>query len=304
MRKKIIFLSLAVVLIAMVLSGCSIRNYKMHAEFMNVAPSLKAVPEKFTVVLFQMDPVLDLSEGIIGFSWPAVMWDKNGKEEKLLALNTGFFTGTGQKIMSIIIPMPLEQLQDNKIAVLNRSGSVFYNHQGKSAKIIADSFWKGLNPLMWKTDPKIYGDFFTVIDKNAPYVLEVTKDSAEFEGIKKMYIEFRISDLEMVPKYVYKKYGSNLTREQLQEIAYSDSVVRNFAEWLGKDWYLYVSYPFMKIYHTALIAGVVKVIQFPSVFGDKINQPGYSEYITDADTAARISWKMLKEYGPIILKSK
>lgn len=272
-----------------VTTGC-FRAYKMKLEDMHVAPIVGNMPDKFTVVASYLNPVLDLSEGFVGYSWPARMWNKNSKGTELLALNIGKLDEQKRKVMLIVIPLPLEQIVGNYYGYFNRCGSYVYNHLGEYRK---------LKSLSSKIDINEYKDFLPRIERGKKNVYEVNRVSPEFNELVQLFTDFRIKEINMVREYIYKKYGSNLTKEQLQEIAYKDSVVRNLAEWLGSGWYVVAMVPWPGIVSAAIVAGLVKVFQLPSVFGDKLNQPGYMEYVTDAETVAKISLRALSEYGTV-----
>ena len=277
---------LLVVLLALVLASCG-RRHMMSRPDMHLAPSLGRLPTKVTVVTYAVNPLLDLAEGGDGrFSWKAVMWDKEGKETSLLAINLGQFIG--DKLFLIIIPKPLAEVIGSHVVVFDHGGKRLYNHKGEIR--LLDSMSK-------KVDIKKYPDFLPELGPNLSFVKELDTSSEEFQAIVKLYADFRIRDLEAARDYIYEKLGSNFTSEQLDQLAKEDSIVRGFANWLGRDWKLFVTVPFVGFGSTALAAGVVKVMTLPSIWGDRIDRPGYMEHKPDAESAAKMILRGIKEYG-------
>lgn len=266
----------AVVAVGLFLSACS-RRYLMPAADHFLAPV--DLPDMFTIVYFDLNPALDKSEGRNGrFSWLAVNWDKDGKESRLLALNVGRVKDRSGKALCIkkafiMIPKPLTEVAGTRIAMLDHSGRRLFNQSGQYQEL--KSLWREIKPDDYK-------DHLTVIDPAKGFAVEVTRGSRDYQELLDLYARFRINEITAARKYVYKKYGSSLTEKQLEKIASNDSIVKSFADWLGRDWKLFLTYPFMGVTKTALIAGVVKIFTLPSIWGDKINQPGFSEYIMDS----------------------
>lgn len=283
--KKLFLIALFAFVLAS-LAGCG-RHYVMERQDMYTAPSLAEIPEKITVVAFKLDPVLDLAEGGDGrFSWRAVMWNAAGEEHNLLALSLNY-PGVKQKVLLIAVPQSLAEVTGNYLAVFDHGGSRIYNHHGEQRE---------LDSLAKKIEVGKYKDFLTEI-KAGEFVKEISRGSVEYEGLLGLYKEFRVQELGLAKKYVYAKYGSNLTAEQLKKIASDDSVVTSFVDWLGRDWKAYLTYPFMGIEATGLIVGVVKVFTLPSIWGDKINRPGYMEYVGDSEHTAKMILRGVKNYG-------
>jgi len=286
MRKRKVLVAFLAIAALLVLSGCG-RQYVMDRPDMYVAPSVKQQMEKFTVVVYTVNPILDLSEGGEGrFAWTAILWDKTGKETKLLALNLVNFGGAKQFL--VVIPKPLAEVTGCRLAVVDHGGKRFYNHLGEVRK---------LESISHKADVKKYSDFLLELGPNYKFVKELDINSAEFKALGKLYSDFRIKDMEVARKYVYQKYGSNLTSEQLEQLAKDDSIVRGFLDWLGRDWKLFVMFPFMDIGSTALVAGIAKVCTLPSIWGERIDRPGYMEYKPDAEYTAKMVLRGLEEYG-------
>ena len=129
--------------------------------------------------------------------------------------------------------------------------------------------------------------------------MEIEKGSENFLGLLEIYKEYRIRELNSARQYIYNKYGTVLTEIEMEKLRKEDSIVRSFAEWLGKDWKVFVTFPFMSIGGTALVAGIVKVFTLPSIWGDKLKKPGYMEYIPNAGDTAGMIVRGMREYGHI-----
>lgn len=280
--KYLLFIS-----VLLLLSACG-RHYAMPRADMYIVPSVDSMPEKVTVIAEVLDPVKNLSEGGRGkIAWPSVIIDNNGEEKRLLATDFGFRDVNCNKFLVTLVPSELGKLQDSYYLGLNRAGSKVYNNAGESRKIKHRSK---------KIDISDYKDFAQPINGQSMYVQEISTNSDEFKQLLEIYKDFRVKELILARKYAYSKYGSNLTEERLDEIYAEDSIVRSFADWLGRDWKLFLVYPFTGIAETALISGVAKIFTIPSIWGDKINMPGYMEYMPDAENVAEISLRNFREY--------
>lgn len=287
--KSMMSLILAIILAAAVmLSGCG-RRYMMNRPDMHLAPSLslEKLPEKVTAVTYAVNPVLDLSEGGDGrLAWPAVAQCPKASEEiKLLALNLSAFGIDKQ----FLVVSPIE-LFGCRLAVFDHGGKRLYNHKGEVR--LLDSMSK-------KVDfNKKHDDFLLELNSSLGFVKELETDSEEFRAIIQLYADFRIRDLEAARDYIYEKYGSNLTSEQLDQLAREDSIVRGFVDWLGRDWKLFLTIPFVGFGGSALAAGAVKVLTLPSIWGDRIDRPGYMEHRLDAEGVAKMILRGLREFSP------
>jgi hypothetical protein len=226
------------------------------------------------VISFILDPELNLAEGGRGkIAWPVAMWDKKtGKQRDMLGVNLFFDPVICQEIIIAVIPGKIEELAGNKIALLNRSNNYLYDQQGMRQENI--NKFRNINPDDYKG--------LSEIRTGSKMIVELDTDSQEFKKIVEIYLEERVSELDAARKYIHNKYGANVSRERLERLAYEDTIVRNFIEWAGDRWYAFISLPF-DAYKSAIVMGIAKVIQLPGIFGDKLNKPGYMEYIPDTE---------------------
>ncbi len=283
MRRYVLF-----VFCLFLLAGCG-RHYAIDRADMYLSPSVSEMPESFTLVAEILDPVRDIAEGGSGrFAWKSVIIDKNGKESNYLAISIGKRDRAGNKVLLTMIPETLDELNGGYYFSLNHTGTKIYNHLGESRK---------LKSLGKRIKVKNYKGFLTEIKKGESFIVEVKKDSQAYKSLEKVYLDFRSKELSLARDYVYRKYGSSLTEDEIDEIARDDSIVHSFADWLGRDWKVFLMYPFTSITGTAIVSGVAKVFTIPSIWGDKINKPGYMEYITDAESTAEMALRAIKEYG-------
>lgn len=286
MKSRIFLAALLAVAIVVSMAGCG-RKYVMDRPDMYLAPLPEENAQTYTVATFALNPVLDLAEGGDGrFAWTAVLWDKAGQETKLLALSLSQFTK--DKAMVIVIPKALSELAGCRLAVLDHGGKRIYNQRGEFREL--DSLWR-------KIDVEKYKDFLPELGPGTPYLKEITKGSKEESDLAALYKNFRVEDAKIARVYIYVRYGSTLTSEQLDKLAAEDSIVRGFADWLGRDWKLFVMYPFMDVASTALVAGIAKVFTLPSIWGDRIDRPGYMEYRPDAEATAKMVLRGIEEYS-------
>ena len=285
MRKEKVFVAILAMAVLLMLFGCG-RHYVMDRPDMYLVPSLEQSPEKITVVSYVVNPILDLSEGGDGrLAWPAPMWDKDGKETKLLAVNLSRFIG--DKRFLTVIPKPLSEVTGSRLAVFDHGGKRIYNHLGE---------YRVLDSLFRKIKIADYKEFLPEISSDCEFVVELKTDSAEFKAIQQLYLEVGIKEVKIVRDYIYERYGSNLTSEQLDQIAWDDSIIRGFIDWLGRDWKLFIMIPFMDVGTTLLTMGIVKIFTLPSIWGDRIDRPGYMEHKPDAEFIAKMVLRGLQDY--------
>ncbi|PLX21620.1 hypothetical protein C0584_02120 [Candidatus Parcubacteria bacterium] len=282
-------------LFILTLSACG-RPHMMPRADMYLVPSVSEMPDKFVVIISILDPVLDIAEGGQGrVSWKSVIVNSKGEKEDYIAVSLGIREESGKKILLTIVPKTIDEIRGSYFYVLDHGGLNIYNNLGESMKL------KSRSKKIKLSD---YVEFLMPIEGVNPFVKIASRNSEEFKFLKKGFGAFRTRDLELAREYVYKKYGTNLSEEELENIASEDSIVRGFADWLGRDWKLFLVYPFTSVGNAALLSGVVKVFTIPSIWGDKINKPGYMEYITDAETTAQMSLRAIQEYGPLLMNHK
>lgn len=295
-----ILLAVFLALMLLMLMGCGGR-YAMSRPEMYLAPSLEKMPEKFWAVNYAIDPALDLSEGGHGvIAWPAVFLDKDGGETKLLALNLRSFGLDKQFFI-----MSPKDVIGGRLAVLDHGGKRTYNHRGE-VRPLECGLSKGKIRIFQllkdaisscKIDVKKYADFLPELNQGLSFVKEISSDSEEFQAIKELYVKFRMKELEAARYYIaYKKSASNLTDEGLDQLAKEDALVRGVVDWLGRDWKIYATIPFIGFGSTALVAGGVKVFTLPSIWGDRLDRPGYMDHRLDAGETAEMILRAIEDY--------
>lgn len=268
------------------LTGCW-RPYAINRSDMYIVPSIDEMPQKVTFITEVQDPVRNLSEGGEGRnSWQSFLVDPENKQSNYLAVDFGIRDRECNRVLLTLVPKSISELKGSYYFSVNHAGTTIYNHLGQS---------KELKSLSKEPKPADYKGFMSAINGGNIFISEVDRDSEEFAAIRKLYTNYRLQDLTLARKYIYSKYGSELTEKELEDIRKEDSIVRSFADWLGRDWKLFLMYPFTSISGTAVISGVVKVFTLPSIWGDKINKPGYMEYITDAKETAKIALRAVRE---------
>lgn len=283
---KRIFPTMLFVFTLMLIAGCA-RHYVVDRDEMYLAPSLTETPEKITVIAFALNPIMDLAEGGDGrFSWKTVMWDKAVKEQSYLALSLNY-PEAKTKVLLAVIPQPLAEVEGNLVGVFDHGGKKVYNQLGEYCQLES----------LGKLDMKKYEKCLFMIKSNEPNVKEVVRGSDDYANLVKLYYDFRIQEIKTTQKYVYQKYGSNLSQKELQKIADEDSVVKSTVKWLGEGWYVYFSYPFMGVKKIAIQAAIMKLFSIPSIWGDKINKPGYMEYVGDSEHNAKMILRAIRDYS-------
>jgi len=282
---------LAVLLMAAVmlsLSGCY-RQYVMKSRDMYIAPATSADgPEAITIVRMEINPALHLSEGGNGRdSWSAIMLDKSGEETRLLATLTGEVNDDCKRILAIIIDKSLYELEGNRLGYFNHSGTAIYNVFGQG---------KELKSIYFKLKPEEYSDHLFTISRDYKNVAEIKKGTPVYDKLFEQYKE-----VNMALGYIYKHYRSAKTQKELEEIAFKDTVVYNLIQYLGSDLYLYITTG-ITLQEMVLVAGVMKLMKLPSIFGDKINKEGYSEFQPNSGYVAEMFFNGFYDYGVCIMQ--
>jgi len=292
--KSFMWLLLLLLLVSFSFVGCI--SSPFHPEGMKSSgfykiPAIEtADTDRFTVLFFDMDPVMDLSEsgdGII--CWPASIWkDENGRDEiKTVAVNIGRFTFEPIKKMAIILPGGYERYAGSYIAVFNHEGTYIYNQQADVMKV--KNHWTSLKP-------SDYGKFITKIEKGKNcYDLNV--NDKLFKGLAQIYQEYRKADIDMSLDGLYKKYGSSISVDRFEQIAKNDRFISTITDWLLNDWLLHATIPFTGIGHMAAMGGLTKILTLPSIGDRRFEGDGYMSRSVTAKEVSEITLRSLAEYG-------
>ncbi len=274
-------------------TGCA-RQYLSKPNEAYLAQDISWSDGKITTVAFKLDPVLDLAEGGDGrFSWMAVMFTKDGHEIDFLAMNIGQVVPGGPKAAIVSIPLPLSMVQGNYIALLDHGGTRIYNHKGE---------FRMLESKTKKIKVGEYADFLTRIEPGVPYVQEVSKGTPEYEGLVKYYQSYRLRQLNEARDYLVKKYGqrllTSLDERQWRELCKKDSIANRAWEWLGGNWYLFVTGAMKSGGDLFISWGIAKVLTVSEVWKDRIDLPGYFEWQHfDMEAVAKVAYRAVKEYS-------
>jgi len=286
-------------LFAMVLlvvaSGCVSRYAMTERSAMFMAPSLDNLSvKKMTIVATFANPVMELAESGGGaFAWKSVRFADDGQEFSYLTLNFNLLDReVCRKKLITVLPGGIAENQ-GYFGTFNRVGVKIYNQRGEYRVV------SGLGKLK----PEEYKGFLPRIEPGQSFIVEVDSNSREFKNLVELYRSFRVHEVEFAIGYVYRKYGSNLTQEQLDKIVHEDTIVAGIADWLGRDWKAFFAASTSKgaralgIKGMILTAGVVKVLTLPSIWGDKINRPNYAQYIMTAEDSAEMFFRGTADYG-------
>lgn len=286
--KKLFF----VILISAFLSACGFRPI-MPERDMSIIPLPAGMPEKFVVVYFPIPSHEDIAGGIGGkTSWPAYLI-KDKVVADSLAINVGDITGK-EKAWITLIPASLDEVIGSKLAITDRCSEMVYNHLGKSQKLNVSI----LGSIQWDK----HFDFLTEIKKDQSFAKEIKKDSKEFEAFLGLYGQLpeakKIGD---TVKYAYGKYkpkfGSVFTEQELEGIAKRDSVIGNFAHWLGSGWKAVFAYPLLSPTQIGAYALIVKVFDLPKLWNDTENRVGCMGYKPTAKDVSEMVLRGVKGYG-------
>lgn len=291
--KRIGLLIMAISLL--VASGCVSRYAMTKRSEMFMAPALdNTFVNKITIIATFANPVMELAEGGGGrFAWKSVRFADDGQEFSYLTLNFNLLDReVCRKKLITVLP---GGISDNPgyFGTFNRVGLKLYNQRGEFRDV----------QRLSKIKPEEYKNFLPRIEPGQAYMAEVNTTSPEFKNLVELYRRFRIKEVESAIGYVYRKYGSNLTPSQLEKIAREDTIVAGIVDWLGRDWKMFIAASTsngtsaLGIKGMIITAGLVKIISFPSIWGDKINRPGYAEYIMTAEDTAEMFFRGNNDYG-------
>lgn len=289
--KKSFFIMLLLVVVMLAAAGCSPQYFTKKAEHY-IAPPLDTNPETFTIIASALNPILDLAEGVDGgFAWKAIKKDGEGNEHQYTALNLDYSERCGQYATLTAIPKRLSEIEGHYFFIASHDGKKIYNHLGQPRDLESPSK---------KVDVKKHKGFLTEIKSGVPYIFEVKKGSKEYDLLIQLYESYGLKQLEKVGKYAAKKYAgkwSNFSAEDLNKLAEKDEILRRTKDWLGEDWFFWVGIPLMGLPQTGVQMAVYKMMSIPDLFSDKVNEPGYMEYLTDSETSAKIALRAIKRYG-------
>lgn len=274
-------------------SGCVSRYAMMERREMFMAPALDNSVKKVTIVATFAERVMELAEGGRGFSWKSVRFADDGQEHQYLTLNFNLLDR--EVCMKKLYTVMPGGIADNPgyFGTFNRVGLKLYNQRGEFREVRS----------FGKMKAEEYNKFLPRIESGKTFIMEVDSNSRMYKDLVELYRIFRVKEVDSAIKYVYLKYGSNLTDKQLEKLAAEDSIVGGIKDWLGRDWKGFFavstsnSARILGIKGMLLSAGVVKVLSFPSIWGDKINRPGYAEYIMTAEDSAEMFFRGNRDYG-------
>jgi len=294
MKRNDLLLVLVAVLL-MIASGCVSRYAMTTRSEMFMAPALDNLSaNKMTIIATFANPVMELAEGGGGrFAWKSARFTNDGQEFSYLTLNFNLLDReVCRKKLITVLPGGIAENQ-GYFGTFNRVGLKLYNQRGEFREV----------RRLGKLKPEDYKDFLPRIEPGHTFIVEVNSESREFKNLVNLYQRFRIAEVEAAVNYVYRKYGSILTPEQLEKLRYDDTIVAGITDWLGRDWKAFFAMSTsngaraLGIKGMILTAGVVKILSFPSIWGDKINRPGYAEYIMTAEDSAEMFFRGTADYG-------
>lgn len=279
---------IALVLFCAFVTGCS--HDFMRKEEMYLVPLPAKQVKQVVVMTLPLHPQLDLAEGgEKRTTWPVRIIFKDGREPlKLHAVSLfddPMVDMACTKPLFVTVPTEHpEEFQDAIVAVFNRTMTIAY---GRGTEI------RLKNP--GKPDYKELEPFLPKFTPNQDFARVMSTDSAEYQQLLDIYAGALVKEVTWMRQYLEEKFrltlnpNSKLTDKQLEEIMWKDSKVYNFAHWLGSDWKILVSLPFVGFRETAIIVAAMKFITVPDVFiGEKLNAPGYDQYQPNTGDVARM----------------
>lgn len=291
MKKRIMLaVLLAVITSVLMTTGCY-RQYVSKAVEPYTKPIVNKQVETITEVQMVLNPIIDIAEGGNGRdSKKAIVIDpKTNEVEFYQATLNGEVTDNCLKLISVYFEKSAVEVAGRKMGYFNNSGTMLYNELGKPML---------LKSLYFKLDPADYEKHLFTINSGSANVKEYKKGSPEFERITKVQEE-----INFALKYVQKTYP-NRPKEELEDIAFKDTIVYNLIEYLGKDWYLYITIPFMSVSQTLAVVGIAKIMRLPSIFGDKINKDGFDESQPSAGRVGEMIIYGIQDYAVCLAKKE
>lgn len=271
------------------ISGCT--HDIMRKEEMHLVPLPAPHVKQVMAITLPLHPQLDLSEGgEQRTTWPAYIIFKDEKVKPLKLHAVSLFDNplvemSCTKPMFITVPDARpEDFDGALIAVMNRTMTAAYG-QGTEVKLKKPGklVYKELEPYL----PKFKA--------GQNFARAMSTDSPEFLELRNIYATALVKEVEWMRQYLADKYrltlnpGSKLTDKQLEEIMWKDGKVYSFAQWLGSDWKILVTLPFIGLRESAIIVAAMKFITVPDIFiENKTNFPGYDQYQPTSGDVARM----------------
>jgi hypothetical protein len=235
---------------------------------------------------------LAISEGLQdNVTWKVRVYTKDGNMQELLATN--------RRLQSDMLRMdifdPTGKLNKDDVefvVVFDRLGQTAYNSVGLSQPV------KDLK----KFNPVDFQDFFKI---NPTSVKEISNGSGDFLKLSEEYGQaFKVEGGQELLGKVIRRYGQefaacnfNVTDQRIKEIMKRDSEFQALVNLINKGWGFYLTMPFIGVHQTLLVGGLVKLVQLPSIFEDKIDLPGYSTYKPNAADVAEMFEIGMQIYG-------
>jgi hypothetical protein len=280
---------IAAMLFGVLIAGCShdiMRKDEMHLVPLP-APQVKQVMS----MTLPLHPQLDLSEGgEQRTTWSAYIIFADDKKKPIKLHAVSLFDNplvemACTKPLFITVPeVRPEDFDGALVAVMNRTMTAAYG-RGTEVKLKKPGklVYKELEPFLPKFKP------------GQDFARAMSTDSPEFKELLGIYATALVKEVEWMRQYLAEEHrltlnpGSKLTSKQLEEIMWKDSKVYNFAQWLGSDWKILVTLPFIGLRESAIIVAAMKFITVPDVFtAEKTNFPGYSQYQPNSGDVARM----------------
>ncbi|NTW22222.1 hypothetical protein HGA34_01600 [Candidatus Falkowbacteria bacterium] len=279
---------IAALMFGSLVSGCS--HDFMRKEEMHLVPLPAKQVKQVMVMTLPLHPQLDLAEGgEQRTTWPVRVVYKDGREPlKLHAVSlfdNPLVDMACTKPLFITVPMAKpEDFDGALVAVLNRTMTAAYG-QGTEVKLKEAG----------KIDYKELEAHMPKFGTGQEFAKAMSTDSPEYRQLLDIYAGALVKEVKWMRQYLAEEHrltlnpSSKLTEKQLEEIMWKDSKVYNFAQWLGSDWKILVTLPFVGFRESAIIIAAMKFITVPEIFiADKMNSVGYDQYQPSSGDVSRM----------------
>ncbi len=285
---KVVVKLIAAMMFSGLISGCA--HEIMRKEEMHLIPLPARQVKQVTAITLPLHPQLDLAEGgEQRTTWPAYIIFKNGRKPLKLHAVSLF----EQPLVEMACTKPLfvtipsakpEDFEGALIGVFNRTMTAAYG-QGTEIKLKEAG----------KLDYKELEPYLPKFKSGQDFAKAIATDSEEFRQLLDIYSSALVKEVKWMRQYLAEEHrlvlnpSSKLTDKQLEEIMWKDSKVYGFAQWLGSDWKILVTLPFIGFRESAIIVAAMKFITVPEIFiADKTNFPGYEQYQPTSGDVARM----------------
>ncbi|MFA6548750.1 MAG: hypothetical protein WCT39_02295 [Candidatus Margulisiibacteriota bacterium] len=256
------------------LIACGGPNATKRSE-MYMAPLLPETSGEAVLISYVVNSLVETADndekGMV-ISWKGILVNPEGEYQEMLVLNIGQIDDTRLSYYMAVIPSPMSKIGSHRFLPLDHASRRVYNHKGNEMLLKLKDRGK-------KVDLKFYGDWIPTLAEleKEGYAVPLTAHSETYDKLLGFYQSIRLQEVEAGKRYIHQRYGTNLTVEQLNEIAKEDAIAGRLKKFLLSDWKIFFSFPISSPQAMGAFMLASKAFSIPSIFQDDVDKPGYQD---------------------------